>query len=142
MGLKCPECACSLRVIVDGQVEIDACDQCFGIWLDADEFDKLTAVTDLRTHFATEGQSESHHCPRCTSQYLTYMVNSDHLIQVCLRCDGIFMSGELLQRYKNEGRHGVGKVEVDQSAASDCFGPWATGDLLYLIAEVAAGFIP
>ncbi|HEY0407567.1 MAG TPA: zf-TFIIB domain-containing protein [Pyrinomonadaceae bacterium] len=41
-ALQCPKCAGALQPVMFEGVEIDACDKCGGVWLDANE---LAAVT-------------------------------------------------------------------------------------------------
>ena len=40
--LQCPKCDGTLQAVMFEGVEIDTCDKCGGVWLDANELDALT----------------------------------------------------------------------------------------------------
>ncbi len=42
--MKCPKCGMDLQAIHRGQVEIDTCFSCQGIWLDAGELEQILAA--------------------------------------------------------------------------------------------------
>jgi hypothetical protein len=39
--MKCPKCGMDLQTLSRGQVEIDTCFNCHGVWLDAGELDAI-----------------------------------------------------------------------------------------------------
>lgn len=39
--MKCPKCGMDLQTLKKGQVEIDTCFNCQGVWLDAGELDQI-----------------------------------------------------------------------------------------------------
>lgn len=39
--MKCPKCGMDLQTLQKGNVEIDTCFNCHGVWLDAGELDQL-----------------------------------------------------------------------------------------------------
>lgn len=43
--MKCPKCNGELQARTRGEVEIDVCQACGGIWLDSGELEKITATT-------------------------------------------------------------------------------------------------
>lgn len=41
--MKCPKCGMDLQTLSKGHVDVDACFNCHGIWLDAGELDQILA---------------------------------------------------------------------------------------------------
>jgi hypothetical protein len=41
--MKCPKCGMDLQTLTRGNVEIDTCFNCHGVWLDAGELDQILA---------------------------------------------------------------------------------------------------
>lgn len=41
--MKCPKCGMDLQVLKRGDVEIDSCFNCNGVWLDAGELERIMA---------------------------------------------------------------------------------------------------
>ena len=41
--MKCPKCGMDLQTLTRGNVEIDTCFNCHGVWLDAGELDEILA---------------------------------------------------------------------------------------------------
>ncbi len=44
--MKCPKCGFDLQTLQEGEVEIDTCFNCNGIWLDAGELEQLMKQPD------------------------------------------------------------------------------------------------
>lgn len=51
--MRCPKCGMELQVVKFGNIEVDRCFNCNGVWLDQTEFEKLSA-TESRTHNALD----------------------------------------------------------------------------------------
>jgi len=109
--MRCPRCNDSMRTVTVGQVELDTCDSCEGVWFDREE---LRAVLDMDKssmyrslisramdtsvdRIETPGRSEMK-CPRCGSDLIRYNYQgySGILLDGCDRQCGIWLDdGEL-----------------------------------------------
>jgi hypothetical protein len=47
--MRCPKCGMELHTIEKGKVEIDACFNCQGVWLDAGELEQIVSAGDERS---------------------------------------------------------------------------------------------
>ncbi len=97
--LTCPKCSRSMSAWQAGDVELDHCTQCKGLWFDANELSrhlfnisgsglKVAATEPVQTHLT---------CPRCgTGQHLDATFFHDVAVESCSECGGIFLDlGEL-----------------------------------------------
>jgi Zn-finger nucleic acid-binding protein len=71
-SLKCPKCHHGMEEVTHGEVVIDRCTHCKGLWFDADEalqLKNMKGSESLDTGDATEGWKWDSHadidCPRC-----------------------------------------------------------------------------
>ncbi len=88
-----------------GEVTVDRCESCGGIWLDAGELDRLTVVKgaaqklDTGRVFAQSGASSAvRNCPRdgSTLTSLAHHRQKHVIVDRCSTCMGIFLdAGEL-----------------------------------------------
>jgi Zn-finger nucleic acid-binding protein len=62
MNPVCPKCDVALLNAQDGDVAVDYCDQCRGVWLDAGELEALGGRLPAILRTTTQHQ---HLCPRC-----------------------------------------------------------------------------
>ncbi len=103
--IECPKCHAAMRRVRVGEIDIDRCQTCGGVWLDALEKDKLLRrPKDARA--ADVGASIPRHaktpavmqCPRDKSRMIR-MVDKDqpHVsFESCTVCGGAFLdAGEL-----------------------------------------------
>jgi uncharacterized protein len=85
--MKCPKCGSTLvKRSYKGMMEVDACPNCRGLWLDFDELDRLEDVVfddDVHKGSLVHRQSETNFpCPHCESplqefQYRLYNLRLD-----------------------------------------------------------------
>ena len=117
---RCVKCEQELRLATVGDVEVDLCPACGGLWLDHQELqqlaempnEKLVGLQDLVRKSGTEGNpyrqaawaehSEAERldlpCPACASGKLTRAVVGNINLEVCSGCAGVFLdAGELEQ---------------------------------------------
>ena len=109
--MKCPVCQdAMLKEIKSGEVFIDLCPVCQGIWFDSGELiDVLTmlvnnktltipphpALKDSAPISANQVREKTHHCPRChndMSKY-NYAYDSNVILDRCAHCRGIWADG-------------------------------------------------
>ena len=110
MNLACVKCTSVLDKARIGDVEVDLCPSCGGLWLDHGEIERLGRgktedLTRLRTALvgaqAPEPASETTtSCPACPGS-LNVVVLGPINIEYCGKCHGIFLDrGELDQAVK------------------------------------------
>jgi len=93
---QCPFCTTPLRLVVECDVDIDVCDKCHGVWLDAGELDALADSNDFAPRdFSAD---ELHHlkCPRCSKCDFATITTGLGSIARCADCGGVFVGGETL----------------------------------------------
>jgi Zn-finger nucleic acid-binding protein len=107
MNLTCVKCTSVLDKARVGDVEVDLCPSCGGLWLDhgeierigrgkAEEMDKLrTALAgSARPDPASETKAS---CPACPGQLKEVVLGPVH-VDYCTKCHGVFLDkGELDQ---------------------------------------------
>ncbi|HWE30305.1 MAG TPA: zf-TFIIB domain-containing protein [Polyangia bacterium] len=105
MNLTCVKCTSVLDKARVGDVEVDLCPSCGGLWLDHGEIERLghgkpEDLGRLRTALAGTASPEpvseaSTSCPACAGQLLEVELGPVH-IEHCNKCYGIFLDkGEL-----------------------------------------------
>lgn len=105
----CPRCLDPLAAHVHGEVTVDACARCGGLWLDKGETDRLLAAGPLPqqlanppatrsdTQYRGSGQRE---CPACETLMALKSIDG---IQVdhCRQCGGVFFDRGELSKIKS-----------------------------------------
>jgi MFS transporter, PAT family, beta-lactamase induction signal transducer AmpG len=102
--VHCPKCAgTEMYFFSFGDVEIDRCPSCDGVWLDKDELDtvlarELGAQIDLVsfTQSPTPSAAAEAICHRCERPMVTLTGAADVAFEWCESCEGTFFDkGEL-----------------------------------------------
>src|SRR5438093_5021569 len=91
----CPKCDTGLFSLRFKSVEVDYCEGCRGVWLDAGEWEQLAGVAlpALRRTAGTQ-----HLCPRCDAR-LEEVTAPDHLtLDRCPRGHGLWFDADELQQ--------------------------------------------
>jgi Zn-finger nucleic acid-binding protein len=107
----CPKCDVALLILRFHGTELDYCDQCRGLWLDAGEIQEILARTGTGPHdpvlaFLEEGgripQGRPCLCPRCDQPMAQITVPSSAIemltLERCLRGHGLWFDADELQR--------------------------------------------
>jgi len=99
--IDCPSCCCEMRVCVERGIELDICDSCNGVWLDAGELTKLAKDEEKCLEFwkaptNLECKRTTLHCSRCPDTLLVEFVIDGHDFQCCCICDGLFIDSGTL----------------------------------------------
>jgi Zn-finger nucleic acid-binding protein len=85
--MKCPNCHAELHEKSYKGIDVDFCDNCQGMWLDADELDELEDKAfdedDLKGSLVVSSSPSDRHCPHCDSQlkkfqYRLYSLELDY----------------------------------------------------------------
>lgn len=110
--MQCVKCDGELRRVTIGEVEVDKCNRCSGIWFDIGELDKIldstlieslkNEVDNNRGHDAQKGK-----CPRCGGTghmvQVTSLKNPDVHIDTCSVCYGQWLDGGEIERLSGQG---------------------------------------
>ncbi len=105
--LQCPNCHLALRAHFDNDVEIDICDACKGIWLDAGELETLSNGGDFTPHAEAGNEIDRFRCPRCDTERFTSIARYEGELAQCIDCAGLFVEGSSVEYLtKERGRRG------------------------------------
>lgn len=103
--LLCPACQEMMRPIELGEVTIDECRFCDGLWLDRDEPEQLAKMDILGQHLlqpmnfddSKKAKPEGNRiCPRCEVELRLYEHNGVN-VDICGKCRGMFLDRWELQ---------------------------------------------
>ncbi len=122
MNRACVKCTSILDKSMVGEVEVDLCPSCGGLWLDAGELEKLGTGADgdvqkLRTALVGSESPDPPSdtivpCPACDGK-LREMKLGPVTIEFCGACNGIFLDkGELDQAIAAVGSMSVKDVLI------------------------------
>lgn len=109
-SLKCPKCGHGMEEVTYGEVTIDRCSNCMGLWFDTGEADKLKSkwmgdALDLGN--PSEGKRwdnvEDIACPRCGKDMeKTHDKQQKHIWYETCSEHGMFMDAGEFTDYKHE----------------------------------------
>ncbi len=110
--MKCVKCDGDLKKVVLGEVEVDQCEKCSGIWFDLGELRQIMDAEDIdvlkNKVDNNKGDDElAAKCPRCGGEgnmvRVTDLTHSDVHIDVCSVCYGQWLDGGELERLRSKG---------------------------------------
>ena len=109
--MKCIKCEGELVLVREGDVEVDQCDTCGGIWFDSGELAKIVGQKDVealrsKAEANREADSKRATCPRCKGEGKLVPIaslTSDIHIDTCAVCGGEWLDGGELSIVRNEG---------------------------------------
>ena len=103
----CPKCDIALFLLHFQNVEVDFCERCRGVWLDAGELESLMETTGadgidpLRQFQSQAGKSQNpgrHLCPRCDSRLEEITLAPKVTLDQCPRGHGLWFDADELQQ--------------------------------------------
>ena len=109
----CPKCDAALLILRFKEIEVDFCDRCRGLWLDAGEVEQLVAQTGatgqdvLRDALQQPARATLCRflCPRCDGRLEEFTIN-ELVLDRCPEGHGLwFDAGELRQLLARSGAH-------------------------------------
>lgn len=94
--MKCPKCSSMLKTKSHKGIEVDYCDACRGMWLDADELDELEDKAfdedSLKGTLILESTVVEHHCPHCGAELRQFRYRfNDLLLEYCENQHGFWL---------------------------------------------------
>jgi membrane associated rhomboid family serine protease len=122
-GRLCPKCRLGMRPLRLGEVEVDLCPACMGMWFDARELSRAAGLKfdDSVTGAAlSAGRRTQHRCPCCAVYLYEREVEkgSGIFIDQCPHCAGVFTDkGEFgsIQAFFRKAGAPVRRVEIDSN---------------------------
>jgi len=102
--MNCPICGVPMLVLEVDQIEVDHCQQCGGVWLDAEEMDMLLEGSEGREEIRrritvdADTSEEKRRCPICSKKMEKARVTREGkesriLIDRCERGHGTWLDG-------------------------------------------------
>jgi len=102
--MKCPKCRAELKKVKRGDVVVDACDLCYGIWLDKGELELISSrdscdleksakiIKKLSSADVSEISEDSYSCPICnkTMKKIRFDIEGEVVADRCSECGGIW----------------------------------------------------
>lgn len=116
--MKCPACESEMRHRHIGDIEIDVCRRCNGVWLDATELDGVLGIGDDHSVEAVLDQT-ARRCEQCR-----YCGKSCPDSSICSDCDKPF---ELTCPHDGVAMYIVEAVGIELDRCPDCRGLWVDG---------------
>ena len=110
--MQCVKCNGQLQKVTLGEVEVDKCSSCSGIWFDIGELDKILEsgrIEALKNEVDNnQGQdARKRKCPRCGGEgnmiQVASLKNADVHIDTCSVCYGQWLDGGELEEITNQG---------------------------------------
>ena len=96
----CPKCDAGLFLLRYKSVEVDYCERCRGVWLDAGELEQLAGLQllDFQTQTGAVPPGKKHLCPRCDSNMEEIAAPGNLTLDKCPRGHGLWFDADELQR--------------------------------------------
>ncbi|MEI6084497.1 MAG: zf-TFIIB domain-containing protein [Verrucomicrobiota bacterium] len=96
----CPKCDTALFILNYESVEVDYCDNCRGVWLDAGELERLAAgpLPDLQCQTGAVPPGKKHLCPRCDVPLHEITAPDQLTLDRCPAGHGLWFDADELQQ--------------------------------------------
>ncbi len=98
--MQCPACREEMIVIEYGDIELDVCTLCTGVWFDAEELELLLGSLDLSAEelirkMGEKSGEEPRRCPRCGKKMDKVLVGpgKGEVIDRCRKGHGLWFDG-------------------------------------------------
>ena len=112
--MNCPVCHISMLDIEYNTIELDYCEKCKGVWLDAGELELLLEsdkpdifIREMLAKSEAQCVEECRKCPLCARKMKKSLLGQEPavLVDVCSRGEGIWLDGgEVGQLLKQMGK--------------------------------------
>jgi Zn-finger nucleic acid-binding protein len=112
MSLECPKCLSAMQPVTHGDVTVDRCPACGGLWFDIMEHRHLreAAGSEKIDRGSPEQGARTNEqrrvvCPKCGTQMTHQRDVDDRSIEYeyCSVCNGAFFDAGEFARYRDEG---------------------------------------
>ncbi len=143
--MKCPKCKGEMRKSRYGDVVVDSCDMCYGIWLDKEELVKISdssennldkTVKEIRDLMNTENKTIDEQdiaCPNCNKPMskIQFQTKNETLVDKCVKCEGMwFDAGELVSLTE--------AVEEEKNKNNCCCKKFSIMPSMFMVLGIAA----
>ena len=106
--MKCPKCGAGMEIVIFENIEIDRCENCFGLWFDMLEKEDLEKIANSESIDIGEKQIGDMYndirqinCPKCNVGMIQMIDKTQFHIQYesCPACFGIFFDAGEFRDY-------------------------------------------
>ena len=96
----CPKCDTALFILRFKSVEVDYCDQCRGVWLDAGELEQIAGGTlpGFQQQVGSIPPGKKHLCPRCDTPLHEITAPGDLTLDRCPKGHGLWFDATELEQ--------------------------------------------
>jgi Zn-finger nucleic acid-binding protein len=103
----CPKCDVGLLILRFKTIEVDHCERCRGIWLDAGELEQLLSATggdatdpllQFQQLVGSESRNRKRLCPRCDQSLREITAGSGLKLDRCPRGHGLWFDADELRQ--------------------------------------------
>ncbi len=96
----CPKCDAGLFMLKFKFVEVDYCERCRGVWLDAGELEQLGdgPLKDFQRQTGSIPHGKKHLCPRCDAPLAEINAPGNLTLDKCPRGHGLWFDADELQQ--------------------------------------------
>ena len=110
--MDCVKCDGQLKKVVLGEVEVDQCEKCSGIWFDLGELKPILEAEDIaalknKVSNKKDDDQLAAKCPRCGGEgnmvRVADLSHGDVHIDTCSVCYGQWLDGGELERLRSRG---------------------------------------
>jgi Zn-finger nucleic acid-binding protein len=129
---RCPSCTTPLRQVVECDVEIDVCDKCHGVWLDAGELDTLAENNDFSPCDFSADEIHDLQCPRCSKRHFATITTGIGTFARCADCGGVFAGGETVDCLSESERSELPSKQTEKTIVMSADVLSSLLDLLWL----------
>lgn len=116
--MNCPKCNAEMETVTIEEITVDRCTQCFGIWFDEFERERLKEIKGADAidigdpeQGAKLNEMKQVFCPSCGAQLIPMVdVKQPHIwYESCAICYGAFFDAGEFKDYKHESIHDIFK---------------------------------
>ena len=96
----CPRCDTGLFILRFKSVEVDYCERCRGVWLDAGELEQVAdgPLPDFQRQVGTVPSGRKRLCPRCDARMEEIIAAGDLTLDKCPHGHGLWFDTDELQQ--------------------------------------------
>jgi len=97
----CPKCDAALFILNFKSVEVDYCDSCRGVWLDAGELEQIAGgpLPDFLQQTGTAAPSKKYLCPRCDTPLHVINAPGKLTLERCPEGHGLWFDADELPQF-------------------------------------------
>ena len=95
MALRCPKCRTAELTelsVKKGDVKVDCCPDCKGVWFDAKELEAMMGVAAKKLRVPSHAGRQGRICPRCVRPLFAFKYPQTLVtVDMCRKCGGLWL---------------------------------------------------